>query len=46
MFSRGGSRGKITTLDLRRAHFGLFRHLLGKVPWNKALEVGPKKTGG
>ncbi|KAJ7409794.1 hypothetical protein BTVI_55579 [Pitangus sulphuratus] len=29
---------KITTLDLRRADFGFFRDLLGKVPWDKAVE--------
>ncbi|PKU42977.1 hypothetical protein llap_6738 [Limosa lapponica baueri] len=29
---------KLTTLDFRRAHFGLFRDLLGKLPWGKALE--------
>ncbi|GAB0183649.1 hypothetical protein GRJ2_000830200 [Grus japonensis] len=29
---------KLTTLDFRRADFGLFRDLLGRVPWEKALE--------
>ena len=29
---------KLTTLDFRRADFGLFRDLLGKVSWDKALE--------
>ncbi|GAB0184760.1 hypothetical protein GRJ2_000941300 [Grus japonensis] len=29
---------KLTTLDFRRADFGLFRHLLGRLPWDKALE--------
>jgi len=29
---------KFTTLDFRRADFGLFRDLLGRVPWDKALE--------
>ncbi|GAB0181454.1 hypothetical protein GRJ2_000610700 [Grus japonensis] len=29
---------KIITLDLRRADFGLFRDLLGRIPWDKALE--------
>ncbi|KAK4812684.1 hypothetical protein QYF61_012194 [Mycteria americana] len=28
---------KLTALDLRRADFGLFRDLLGRVPWDKAL---------
>ncbi|PKU34027.1 glycerol kinase [Limosa lapponica baueri] len=29
---------KLTTLDFRRADFGLLRDLLGRVPWDKALE--------
>ncbi|KAK4831262.1 hypothetical protein QYF61_016732 [Mycteria americana] len=29
---------KLTTLDFRRADFGLFRGLLGRVQWDKALE--------
>ena len=29
---------KLATLDFRRADFGLFRDLLGRVPWDKALE--------
>ncbi|GAB0176447.1 mitochondrial enolase superfamily member 1 [Grus japonensis] len=32
------ARSKLTTLDLRRADFGLFRDLLGRIPWDKALE--------
>ncbi|GAB0207196.1 hypothetical protein GRJ2_003185200 [Grus japonensis] len=32
------ARSKITTLDFRRADFGLFRDLLGRIPWDKALE--------
>ncbi|GAB0203750.1 hypothetical protein GRJ2_002840600 [Grus japonensis] len=28
----------LTTLDFRRAGFGLFRDLLGRIPWGKALE--------
>ncbi|GAB0204060.1 protein Hook 3-like [Grus japonensis] len=37
---RAGRRvkSKLTTLDFRRADFGLFRDLLGRVPWDKALE--------
>ena len=37
---RGWSRvkSKITVLDFRRADFGLFRYLLGRVPLDKALE--------
>ncbi|GAB0177491.1 hypothetical protein GRJ2_000214400 [Grus japonensis] len=29
---------KLTTLDFSRADFGLFRDLLGRIPWDKALE--------
>ncbi|GAB0178252.1 hypothetical protein GRJ2_000290500 [Grus japonensis] len=29
---------KLTTLDFRRTDFGLFMDLLGRVPWDKALE--------
>ena len=29
---------KLTTLDFRRADFDLFRDLLSRVPWDKALE--------
>ena len=29
---------KLATLDFRRADFGLFRDLLGRVTWDKALE--------
>ncbi|GAB0187539.1 hypothetical protein GRJ2_001219200 [Grus japonensis] len=29
---------KLTALDFRRADFGPFRDLLGRVPWDKALE--------
>ncbi|GAB0180659.1 hypothetical protein GRJ2_000531200 [Grus japonensis] len=32
------AHSKVTTLDFRRADFGLFRDLLGRVPWDKALE--------
>ncbi|KFW65086.1 hypothetical protein AS28_14346, partial [Pygoscelis adeliae] len=28
----------ITTLDFRRENFGLFKDLLGRVPWDKALK--------
>jgi len=37
---RGARRvqSKLTTLDFRRADFGLFRNLLGRVPWDKAQE--------
>jgi len=36
----GGSRGisRIKTLDFRRANFGLFKELLGGIPWARALE--------
>ncbi|GAB0182061.1 mitochondrial enolase superfamily member 1 [Grus japonensis] len=29
---------KLTTLGFRRADFGLFRDLLGRIPWDKALK--------
>jgi len=34
---RGGSRvvSRIKTLDFRRANFGLFKELLGGIPWVK-----------
>ncbi|GAB0185376.1 hypothetical protein GRJ2_001002900 [Grus japonensis] len=32
------THSKLTTLDFRRTDFGLFRDLLGRVPWDKALE--------
>ncbi|GAB0209109.1 mitochondrial enolase superfamily member 1 [Grus japonensis] len=37
---RGRSRAmsRITTLDFRRANFGLFKDLLGRIPWDRALE--------
>jgi len=44
---RGGSRAisRIKTLDLRRANFGLFKELLGGIPWARALEgrAGPRE---
>jgi len=37
---RGGSRAlsMIKSLDLRRANFGLFKELLGGIPWARGLE--------
>ncbi|GAB0187153.1 hypothetical protein GRJ2_001180600 [Grus japonensis] len=32
------AHSKLTTLDFRRTDFGLFRDLLGRVPWDKALD--------
>ncbi|GAB0185492.1 hypothetical protein GRJ2_001014500 [Grus japonensis] len=32
------AHSKLTTLDFRRADFGLFRDLLARIPWEKALE--------
>jgi len=32
------AHSKLTTLDFRRAGFGLFKDLLCRVPWNKSLE--------
>ena len=36
----GGSRAmsRITALDFRRVNFGLFKDLLGGIPWVRALE--------
>jgi len=36
----GGSRAisRIKTLDFRRANFGLFKDLLGRIPWVRALK--------
>ena len=31
-------RSKLATMDFRRADFGLLRDLLGRMPWDKALE--------
>jgi len=37
---RGGSRAlsRYKTLELRRANFGLFKELLGGIPWARSLE--------
>ncbi|GAB0181755.1 hypothetical protein GRJ2_000640800 [Grus japonensis] len=32
------AHSKLTALDIRRADFSLFRDLLGRLPWDKALE--------
>ncbi|GAB0187949.1 hypothetical protein GRJ2_001260200 [Grus japonensis] len=32
------AHSKLTALDFRRADFGLFRDLLGRVPWDEGLE--------
>ena len=32
------AHSKLATLDFRRAGFGLFRDLLGRAPWDAALE--------
>jgi len=39
-FLRGGSKVtcRIKTLDLRKDNFGLFKELLGGIPWDRALE--------
>ena len=45
---RGRSRAvsRITTLYLRRTNFGLFKVLLGRIPWVKALEgKGAQESG-
>ncbi|PKU30268.1 glycerol kinase [Limosa lapponica baueri] len=35
---RSRAKSRITTLDFRSADFGLFKDLLGGIPWAKALE--------
>ncbi|GAB0208304.1 mitochondrial enolase superfamily member 1 [Grus japonensis] len=35
---RSGAESRITTLDFRRANSGLFKDLLGRIPWVKVLE--------
>lgn len=41
-----GVRRKVTTVAFRRADLGLFKDLLRRVPWGKALEKkGSKKAG-
>ena len=45
---RAGRRlkSKLTALDFRRADSGLFRDLLGRAPWDQALEGrGAQKAG-
>ena len=32
------AHSRLATLDFRRTDFGLFRDLLGRVPWDEALE--------
>jgi len=44
----GGSRAisRITTLDFRRANFGLFKDLLRGIPWVRSLDSrGSKRAG-
>jgi len=45
---RGGSRviSRIKTLDFRRPNFGLFKELLGGIPWARALESRGSKSAG
>ena len=45
---RGGSRAisRIKTLGLRRANFGLFKELLGGIPWVRDLEGRGSKSAG
>ncbi|GAB0183347.1 hypothetical protein GRJ2_000800000 [Grus japonensis] len=39
------AHSKLTTLDFRRADLGLFRDLLGRVPWDKVLEgIGAQES--
>lgn len=34
----GRSKRKLTTLDFKRADFGIFKYLCGGVPWDEALK--------
>lgn len=34
----GRHKRKLTTLDFKRADFGLFKYLCGGVPWDKAFK--------
>ncbi|GAB0200488.1 hypothetical protein GRJ2_002514200 [Grus japonensis] len=46
LHGRSRAMSRITTLDFRRAHFGLFKDLLGRIPWIRALEGrGSKRAG-
>ncbi|GAB0206587.1 hypothetical protein GRJ2_003124300 [Grus japonensis] len=38
LHGRSRAISRITTLDFRRANFGLFKDLLGRIPWVKVLE--------
>ncbi|GAB0209615.1 hypothetical protein GRJ2_003427200 [Grus japonensis] len=38
LHGRSRAISRITTLDFRRANFGLFKDLLGRIPWVRALE--------
>ncbi|GAB0208952.1 hypothetical protein GRJ2_003360900 [Grus japonensis] len=38
LHGRSRAVNRITTLDVRRANFGLFKALLGRIPWVRALE--------
>jgi len=38
LHGRSRAISRIKTLDLRRADFGLFKELLGGIPWARALE--------
>ncbi|GAB0206526.1 hypothetical protein GRJ2_003118200 [Grus japonensis] len=38
LHGRSRAMSRITTLDFRRANFGLFKDLLGRIPWVRALE--------
>ncbi|GAB0180066.1 mitochondrial enolase superfamily member 1 [Grus japonensis] len=38
LHGRSRAVSRITTLDFRRANFGLFKDLLGRIPWVRALE--------
>ncbi|GAB0209598.1 mitochondrial enolase superfamily member 1 [Grus japonensis] len=45
LHGRSRAISRIKTLDFRRANFGLFKDLLGRIPWVRALEVLTAKAG-
>jgi len=44
----GGSKAlsRIKTLDFRKGNIGLFKDLLGGIPWVRTLKVGGSKRAG
>ena len=38
LYGRNKAKSRISTLDFRRVNFDFFADLLGRIPWNQALE--------